>query len=191
MLIGTVIVLLLIVVLLALPVTLTFQLSWKETLSADLRLKWAFGLVRADVSPDPDNSGSEKREAARRRKSKPKKKNFVVAIRQYAFRRRMLRFVSDVWRAIHKQNVWLRVRLGLGDPADTGRLWAVFGPLSGMLTHLRDIRVALEPDFVDTTLEVDSSGTIRIIPLQLIIISLGLLFSPPIWRGIMSMRRAG
>ena len=118
MLIGTVIVLSLIVFLLAVPVTLTFQLSWRQTLSADLRLKWAFGLVRADVSPDPAKSGSDKPEAVPRRKSKRSKTNFMAALRQHAFRRRVLRFVSDVWRAIHKQNVRLRVRLGLGRRAD-------------------------------------------------------------------------
>lgn len=100
----------------------------------------------------------------------------MAAIRQPAFRRRILRFVSDVWHAIHKKNVRLLLRLGLGDPADTGQLWAVLGPLSGMLARLRDIRIAIEPDFLDSRLEVDSSGTIRMIPLRLAIIVLGLLF---------------
>jgi hypothetical protein len=194
-LIGTVIFLSLIVILLAMPVTLTYQFSWKETPSANLRLNWAFGLVRADLSPDlakpgPDKPDATRKKAARRGKSTGKK-NFVAAIRQAPFRRRMLRFVSDLWRTIHKKNVELLVRLGLGDPADTGRLWAVLGPLSGMLARLRDIRVTIEPDFLDSTLEVDSSGTIRMIPLQVAIIVFGLLFSPPIWRGLMSMRRSG
>ena len=195
MLIGTVIFLSLIVILLAMPVTLTYQFSWKETPSADLRLNWAFGLVRADVSPDLAKPGPDKPEATRkkgaRRGKSTGKKNFMAAIRQAPFRRRMFRFVSDLWRTIHKKNVRLLVRLGLGDPADTGRLWAVLGPLSGMLARLRDIRVTIEPDFLDATLEVDSSGTIRMIPLQIAIIVFGLLFSPPIWRGIMSMRRSG
>ena len=195
MLIGTVIFLSLIVILLAMPVTLTYQFSWKETPSADLRLNWAFGLVRADVSPDLAKPGPDKPEATRkkgaRRGKSTGKKNFMAAIRQAPFRRRMFRFVSDLWRTIHKKNVRLLVRLGLGDPADTGRLWAVLGPLSGMLARLRDIRVTIEPDFLDSTLEVDSSGTIRMIPLQVAIIVFGLLFSPPIWRGIMSMRRSG
>lgn len=195
MLIGTVIFLSLIVILLAMPVTLTYQFSWKETPSANLRLNWAFGLVRADVSPDlaksgPDKSEPTRKKGARRGKSTGRK-NFMAAIRQAPFRRRMLRFVSDLWRTIHKKNVQLLVRLGMGDPADTGRLWAVLGPLSGMLARLRDIRVTIEPDFLDATLEVDSSGTIRMIPLQIAIIVFGLLFSPPIWRGIMSMRRSG
>ena len=191
MLIGTVIVLLLIVVLLALPVTLTFQLSWKQTLTADLKLKWAFGLVRADVSPGPGKSESEKTEAARHRRSRGEMIKFMGVIRQRKFRRRILRFLSDLWRAIHKQNVRLQVRLGLGDPADTGRLWAVLGPLSGMFARMRDIRVVFEPDFLDSTLEVDSSGTVRMIPLQITFLALALLFSPAIWRGIMSMRRSG
>jgi hypothetical protein len=195
-LIGTVIFLSLIVILLALPVTLTYQLSWRETLSANLRLIWAFGLVRADVSPDrtkpkTDKAEAGRKKAGRRGKSKSRKTNVMAAIRQPSFRRRIIRFVSDVWRAIHKKNVRLLVRLGLGDPADTGQLWGVLGPLSGTLARLRDIRIAIEPDFLEPTFEVDSSGTIRLIPLQFVALVLGLLVSPPIWRGIRSMRTSG
>ena len=196
MLIGTVIFLSLVVLLLAMPLTLTYQCSWKRTLSADLRLNWAFGLVRADVSPDlakpaPDRPRAADKKAGRRGKPKGRNTNFMAAIRQTSFRRRMFRFVSDMWRAIKKKDVRLLVRLGLGDPADTGQLWAALGPLSGMAARLRDIRIAIEPDFLDSTLEVDSSGTIRMIPLQLAIIALGLLLSPTIWRGIMLMRASG
>ena len=196
MLIGTVIFLSLVVFLLAVPVTLTYQFSWKQSPSARLRLKWAFGLVRADVSPDlakpgADKRGATRKKAARRGKSTGKKANVMAAIRQASFRRRIFRLVSDLWHTIHKENVRLLVRLGLGDPADTGRLWAVLGPLSGMLARLRDVRITIEPDFLDPTLEVDSSGTIRMIPLQVVVLVFGLLFSPPIWRGIMSMRRSG
>lgn len=193
MLIGTAIVLSLIVILLAMPVTLTYRYSWAETQSADVRLDWAFGLVHADVTPDLVNDETEaaRRKAGWWRRSKDGKANVMVAIRLPAFRRRILRFVSDVWRAIHKKNVQLMVRLGLGDPADTGRLWAVLGPLSGMLASLRDVRITIEPDFIDATLDIDSSGTIRIVPLQLVAILIGLAFSPPVWRGIMLMRSSG
>jgi hypothetical protein len=195
-LIGTVIFLSLVVILLAMPVTLTYRFSWPLTPSADLRLNWAFGLVRVDVSPELGNPRRDKPEAAgkkagRRRKSKGKRSNVIAAIREPAFRRRMLRFGSDVWRAIHKKNVHLLVRLGLGDPADTGRLWAVLGPVSGILARRRDIRVAIEPDFIDSTLDVNSSGTVRIVPLQLVMIALGLVLSPPVWWGIMRMRASG
>lgn len=196
MLVGTVIVLSLIVILLAMPVTLTYRLSWTQTLSADVRLDWAFGLVRADLSPDQtkpetDKPGSARKKAGKSRRSKGRKPNVLAAIRYPAFRRRIHRFVSDVWHAIHKKNVELLVRIGLGDPADTGQLWALLGPLSATLSRARDIRFAVEPDFLDATLDVDSSGTVRIVPLELVFITSGLLFSPPIWRGILLMRASG
>ena len=120
MLIGTVLFLSLIVILLAMPVTLTFRFSWKETLSAKLRLNWAFGLVHADVSPDPEKPSADKKEAHRKKDVwRPggfrKTTNVVAAIQQPRFRRRMLRFMADLWHAVHKKNVWLRVRLGLGE----------------------------------------------------------------------------
>ena len=196
MLVGTVVFLSLVVIVLAMPVTLTYQLSWKQTLSASVRLNWAFGLVRTDISPDPTKSRSKEPQAARkkarrRHRMKARKTDFMAAIRQPAFRRRMFRFISDVWRAIHKKNVELRVRMGLGDPAGTGQLWAVLGPLSGMVSRLRDMRISIEPDFLDATLEVDSSGTVRMVPLQFAIIALGVLVSPAVWRGILSMRSSG
>jgi hypothetical protein len=195
-LIGTVIFLSLIVVLLAVPVTLTYQLSCRQRISADLRLTWAFGLVRADISPQQEKSKPDQPEGAQpkpgRRKAAPgKKTDFLPAIRQPRVRQRIFRFISDAWRAIHKKNVQLLVRIGLGDPADTGQLWAAFGPLSGMLARVRDIRITVVPDFIDATFEADSSGTIRVIPLQFVILALGLLFSPSIWRGIMLMRASG
>jgi hypothetical protein len=195
-LIGAVIFLSLVVLLLAMPLTLTYQCSWRQALTADFRLSWAFGLVRADASPDLATPEPDKAEAAGRRvsrwgRSSGRNANVMAAIRQSSFRRRMFRFVADVWRAIRKKDVRLRVRLGLGDPADTGQLWAALGPLSAMASRLPDIRTAIEPDFLDSTLEVDSSGTIRMIPLQLAGIVLGLLFSPAIWRGVMSMRASG
>ena len=49
-----------------------------------------------------------------------------------ADRRGIVRSLSDVWRAIYKKDVRLLVRMGLGDPAETGQLWVVLGPLSGM-----------------------------------------------------------
>jgi hypothetical protein len=189
-LIGTVIFLSLIVILLAVPVTLTYQLSWRQTLAAKVRLIWAFGLVRADVSPGDADDKPDKPKAERRKKSKNRRTNAVAAMREPSFRRRMRRFAADLWCAIHKHNVRLRVRLGLGDPADTGQLWALLGPISGMLARLRDIRVVIEPDFLDPTLDVDSSGTIRVVPLRIVGIVLGLFVSPPFWRGMLAARSA-
>ena len=105
------------------------------------------------------------------------------------FRQRVFRFIRAVWRAIHKQDLRLRMRIGLGDPADTGQLWALVGPLSGLLANNREASIEIEPEFFDAIFELDSSGSIRIIPLQLLYLAVGLLLSPSVWQGIREMRQ--
>lgn len=200
---GAILVTLLVVVtiavaLLAIPVTLTFRVAWPETGGNELRLTWAFGLVNlrlpTPVSRTPaDTTEADARptkRATRRRRRGPKPNPFA-ALRQRPFRQRVLRLVRDLWRAIDRQNLRLDLRIGTGDPAETGQLWAVLGPVSGMLQNLEDARIRVTPEFVDAALDVDGSGQLRVIPLQILAIAAGLMLSPPIWRGLRAMRASG
>lgn len=181
------------VALLAIPLTLTFQVSWQEAFRNDAELTWAFGLVRKRIlAPELKNvtSKSEKPDRRTRRSWRLSytKPNILSALRQKDFRRRITRFVHDVWHAVHKQDVKMRLRIGLGDPADTGQLWAFLGPISGMLGSVQDVSVKIEPEFIDETLELVGNGSIRIIPLQMIYLAAAFMLSPPVWRVIKQMR---
>ena len=161
-------------------------------MQGNVQLHWLFGLVRlrlplAQVKPSTlkqQTSGGKKRA----RIPSNKKSNPFGAIRQKAFRQRVFRFVRDIWHSIRKQNLTLRVRIGLGDPADTGRLWAVVGPIAGMLTVVQDASIEIAPEFTDAVFELDSSGNIRVVPLQMIYLTFGLLLSPSFWQGLKQMR---
>ena len=200
MLTGVTIVLLVLIALLAVPVTLTFKLSLQKTFQGDVNLVWLFGLVHVRLLPgQPRSPTEEKKEPApkaRRSKRAPRKKksdkkpNVFAAIRQKGFRRRIFRFIRDFWHAVHKRDLSLHVRIGLGDPADTGQLWAMVGPVAGILSNVKEASIDIVPEFIDATLELDSSGSIRIFPLQLVYLVVGLLLSPPIWRGLRQMRTA-
>lgn len=199
MLTALAVVLLTCIVLLAIPLAVTFRVSWPETSRNDVRLRWAFGLVALRI--DSPRSGSRSRSAAvgekkpRRRKRRSgrsvqgKKKVLSVAGDQ-PFRQRAVRFAGDLWRAVRKDNVRLRARLGLGDPADTGQLWAVVGPVAGLLSAVPGAAIAIEPDFVDPTFEVDGSGRIEVVPIQVIYLMLALLLSPSVWRTVRRLRAA-
>ncbi len=184
--------LLLFVALLSVPVRLSFRVSWQQTLHGNIQLYWLFGLVRLQrplTRPKPPVPGQptgsqEKTEA----KSSSRQTSSLAVIRQKAFRRRVFRFLRDIWRAMRKQDLSLRVRIGLGDPADTGRLWAVIGPVAGLLTEVQEASIDIVPEFTDTVFEFDSSGKIRVIPLQMIYLTLGLLLSPSIWQGLRQRR---
>ncbi len=193
MLTGVVTFLLLIIALLAVPVTLTFQMSWQQVLQGDIKLLWLFGLVRIRLpSFKPESSIPEGDEQAkiisRFERSSGNKLNGFAVVRQKSFRRRIIRFIRDCWQAIHKRDVSLRIRIGLGDPADTGQLWAVVGPVAGILSTAKEASIEIVPEFLDETFELDSSGNVRLIPLQMIYLTAGLLLSPPVWQGIRQMR---
>jgi hypothetical protein len=193
MLTGMVAFLLLIIALLAVPVTLTFQMSWQQQLEGDMTLHWLFGLVRIRLpsfKPKPPAPEGEERTKKQDHpdRSPRNKQNVFAVVRQKSFRRRIVRFIRDCWRAIRKRDVSLHIRMGLGDPADTGQLWAVVGPVAGILSNAKEASIEIVPEFLDETFELDSSGNIRLIPLQLIYLTVGLLLSPPVWQGIKQMR---
>ena len=201
MLIGTAVVVGLLVALLAIPVSLHFDVGFKETLRQDIRLRWAFGLLNVQLAPQPGDAdeqpeaakpSAEKPSAAKRRRAKDKgakrKHNVLAALRLKFFRRRIVRFAGDLWRSVQKRDLSLRMRVGLGDPADTGRLWALIGPLTGWLSSLRDATVTIEPEFFEPTVELETRGSIHVVPLRIVGIVIAVALSPAIWRGLRAMR---
>ncbi len=192
---GLAVFLVLLVGVLAIPLTLTFRFSLGDARPNDFRFRWAFGLV--DARARPGGRPASKSKAKRRRRtdrrdtSRRRGWNVIAALRRGDFRARIVKFTKDFWRAIHKEDLRLRLRVGLGDPADTGQLWSVLGPVSGMLSNVRQASIQVEPDFVDATLQVDSSGSVRIVPLQLLYLTTAVLLSPSVWRGLRRMRTEG
>ncbi len=178
---------LLLITLLAVPLTLRFRLTRYETTEGELTLQWLFGLVNITL-PKPQAHHEAEEPARVQDKKASSQLKLSRVLRQKPFRDRILKFIADMWHAIKKEDFSLYLRLGLGDPADTGQLWAVIGPLSGILFTLEDAKIEIEPDFMESTFELKSGGTIRIIPLQLITLTLGVIFSPTIWRGIIEAR---
>ena len=195
MLVAALTALLVLLFLLTIPLTLTYQLSWQQQLEGKAMLQWLFGLVRLQLAaPRDEQSAPEEKqiEGSTKHKSKKARKKLkpLAALRQKAFRKRILRFACDLWHAIRTRDLYLRIRVGLGDPADTGQLWALFGPLSGLLANIEDASIELEPEFIDDVFELDSSGKISVIPLQMLYLVLGLLCSPIFWRGMRRMHQA-
>lgn len=190
------VVLILLLVVLAIPVTVDYRINWRGKLQGDTHLIWLFGLVHVHIPTESTSTASPTAKTPaktrHRRRHKTKRKTHPLAAwRLRPFRQRIIRFAQDLWRAIHKRNLRVQLRIGLDDPADTGHLWAFMGPLSACASISQAVDIDIQPDFNESTLELNSSGQVRIIPLQLIGLALGLLLSPSFWHGIHHMRKAG
>ena len=173
---------------LAIPFELQFRFALGKQAHRRMQLIWAFGLARVSLPPDrprrADRAGkpAPDKPAGDRKGSSGTTARVLRIYSDAKLRRRMMRYFGAVWRAIDKRDLLLRARIGLGDPADTGRLWAIAGPVAAALSSIRDASVSIRPDFDDEVVEMDTSGRITVIPLQLIGLTLPLLMSPRLVR---------
>lgn len=207
LLLGIASLLVLVVLLLAVPLGIAYRIERTRQVGGrvdgEVRFRWLFGLVRFRVTfPSAKQAKPETREdqgkarTGKPQKSKRKKtstgngRDMLALLRQPALRQRVKQFVQDLLRATHAHDLFLRLRIGLGDPADTGRLWAFVGPLAAYVATLRTIDVYVEPEFFDPVFEVESHGSFRLIPLQFLALTAAFAISPPI-RGAWSTLRKG
>jgi hypothetical protein len=178
--------------LLAVPVELEVRLQGIEPLEGQVAIGWLFGLVRFRI-PIPGAARTEKepetrpKELPERARPRSRSRNALAALRPAEFRGRLYRLIRDVVRAVNVRRLSLRVRLGLGDPADTGRLWALMGPLDA-LARMGNAEVRLEPDFVDPVLEFQLDGRVRLVPLRFIALAVAFVLSPPTIRAWRTLR---
>lgn len=186
----------LVVLLLAVPIDVVFRFEGIEPFRGRISLRWLFGLARfridlpavtrselAQVKPEPRVREEDEKPEIRGRHG-----NVLAALRQPGFRRRVLRFVQDFFRAAHARQLYLRVRLGLGDPADTGRLWALVGPLDALARKLPNIEIRAEPEFVDPVFQFEGRGRLKLVPFQFVFLAIAFAFSPSslrAWRALM------
>ena len=175
--------------LLAVPIVLTFRFEnagfeGMAAFEGQVTIRWLFGLVRCHISVPDDtklhHSGTKRKAAKKHGKlRKPSaRSNFVAVLRQATFRRRVYRLVKDLIRATSLRQLSLRMRLGLGDPSDTGCLWAFVGPLHAAAQNLRNAEVRIEPEFMDAVFEFRAHGQARVIPLQWLGLAIGFALSP-------------
>jgi hypothetical protein len=178
----------LLLLLLAVPVDVEFRLQGIEPLTGHVGVRWLFGLVRhripapraGEATPTPGGEPKAARAPARPG-ARSRKRNVLAALRQGAFRRRVHRLARDLVRAVHLHRLRLHLRLGLGDPGDTGRLWAVVGPLNAV-ARLRNAELRIEPEFADAVLEFQADGRLRLVPLRFLILAIAFALSPSTMR---------
>jgi hypothetical protein len=184
----------LIIALLAIPFDIKFKIQRREEFHSDVAVQWLFGIVRFNIPSQRTQKLEKKPHKIKKIKKTRKKAANVSAAKDLLwnarFRYRVFKFVKDLLHIIHIAGFYIRLRLGLDDPADTGRLWAWLGPLAVFLSSLSNSMVQLEPDFQTEIVYLDSSGRMRIVPLQVFFTVFAFLFSPVTVSALWTMYRS-
>lgn len=199
MLLATGVIVLVLIAALAAPVSVRYHAAFAHRVRAEIDVHMFYGLVRTRARfPKPVSESAHEEPtgaSASPRSDAPQSafgsgKSLIAIIRNKPFRQRITRFLVDLWRTVDARAIRLRMRVGLGDPADTGRLWAIAGPVSGYFAQLPRASVIIEPEFFDAVFEFDSSGRIRFTPLVVMFRVAALACSPTVWRGMRQLRSA-
>ncbi len=165
---------------LAVPVDVAFAAHRRERLEARLTVHWLWGLVRL-----PTEGGHKKpRKKKREKKGLSGARRALAVMRSDGFPRRVLRLFGDLLHRIHIRRLELDLRLGLDDPADTGRLWGLIGPAAALLALPSAARVAVTPEFAEPLLYLDAHAEARIVPAALLMVLAAFLLSPPTLRAV-------
>lgn len=180
----------LVLLLLTIPVHIAFRLQGVRDLSGQVVIRWFFGALRLRIDLPRAARSPPRRAAAVARVDPAEPRSRTTALRmlyQADFRRRLVRLIKDLVRAAHLRAVAVRLRLGLGDPADTGRLWAFVWPLSAAVRGFQGATLRLEPDFTEAVFDFDARGQLRLVPIQCLMLVTAFVLSPPAIRAWRSM----
>ncbi len=162
-------------VLLIIPVDLSFSLEKDETLHYQAKLYLLFGFVTIDMSRE----GQKAEERVLPKKKKSGKAHIMPLFRRKEFIQRLIQLILDLLYSCRIKELNLYCRIGLGDPADTGRLLGILWPL--LLPWENTI---LKTDFQEAVFEGYCKAKIRIFPIKIIGNLLAFIFSPVTVRAV-------
>ena len=186
---------LVVVALLAVPVSLGVDIERTVRLRSRLRLQWLFGLVDVELGKRhergappgrPSTKAHHPRRAASRSARFSRGRGPAIAmalVRTEGLAGRILRLCRDLAQRFSFHAVYLRVDFGLDDPADTGRLFGTLAPFLVAATSI-GFDVRCRPDFQEAVLRGSCGGQIRARPISLLSVMVGFLCSPPMLRAV-------
>jgi hypothetical protein len=176
------------VLLLAVPVDVGFEVHRRERTESRVRLGWLWGRVRIPV-PAGGRKARRKKPKRPRKPGRPSGARRALAVlTSPRFPGRVLRLMRGLLRRIRFTTLELSARLGFDDPADTGRLWGLLGPVSALLTLPAPARVELVPAFDEALFHLDARGEARVVPGAVLLTVLAFVLAPATlraaWAGV-------
>jgi hypothetical protein len=166
---AVVILALLILFFLCVPLDLVLHADVYGKPELRLRFSWFFGLVSREVTGKKKKPKEKKvaAEAKEKRRWKDARVMFSI-LRTKGVLRHLKELLKGVFSCLKFRDLVADFKIGLGDPADTGLLFAFIGPATAFLGSSHPHQIRFEPSFgEDAVLQGYSQGTVRLRPIQL------------------------
>ncbi|MFC1932318.1 DUF2953 domain-containing protein [Chloroflexota bacterium] len=162
----------LIILVFCVPLDATFNIDTSEKLRFRLRIAWFFGLISKELHREKKKP-EEKKKVAEEKQKKKRRIEFrtVLKILQTeGLLKQVKNLVKGVLGQLKIRDLVANFKVGLGNPAETGILFAIVGPATAFLSSLTSHEIRIQPAFGDEAiLEGFSYGKVRLRPIQLIV----------------------
>ena len=165
---------------LSVPFDMAFQVSVPEKPRFRIKLLWLFGLVSKEITQKKKPEEKKKVVGKKPKPREGKRKIGVIIgiLRTKGLLKQFKVFLSDIFGSLKIRDLLADFRVGLGNPADTGLLFALIGPTALWLSSSFPIQMKVHPSFADeATFEGYARGKLRLHPIQLVIPFLRFIFS--------------
>lgn len=137
-----------------------------------LRLSWLFGLISKEVVKGEKKPAEKKKIVKEKQKPAESKRrigDIFAILRTRGLLRQFIVLIRDILRRFKFRDFNGDFRIGLGNPSDTGLLFALIGPATFLLNSSFPHQIRVQPSFEDeTTFEGYLSGTVRLRPILLV-----------------------
>lgn len=180
--------------LLAVPLRIALVADPRAPAPIQVHASWLFGLVRGPLRTDATRASKTQKRAKRAKATKRRPMSVgqgIRLLRAIGGLERIRQLLRDLVASLHPNVDWLRIELGLGDPAETGQAWAVLGPVSAWLLFRYDGVVSVQPNFMDAAFAVEGRADFLVVPLQTLAIVVSYVASPRTLRGLYLAHREG
>ncbi len=180
MIIALVSLIVLIILILCVPLELAFHTNIDGMPRFNMKLVWLFGVVRHESRPRKKKPIEHKTEAAHWI-NQAEITFDVLRIRGF-----LKQFVNLIRRIVGRTKIRelaVNLKLALDNPADTGLLFAVLGPLNVLISYFSPYQIRIEPSFAgDAILQGYIHGAMKLWPIQLALPIIAFAFSSPALR---------
>jgi hypothetical protein len=179
---------LLAVLLLIVPVDVTFFVERKNALRLGGTASLLFGLIRRTWKTGRYRRQKADGPPAKRERPQKTGRFLPAAFGTPESAGKLLVCARDILRTLEVRELHARARIGLGDPGNTGMLFAALVPMSVFLRSL-PVDVRVEPDFEKEAFEGCCRAGIRAVPIRLLRPLVSFLFSRAGWPLVRTVAR--
>jgi len=166
----------LMIIALSVPIDATFSIDTSTNPRFQAKMCWLYGLVKWKLGLSQYRVGKENK----KKRLGVSQRTLLKIVTTRGFMEKTVGLVWSIFRRIRLKELKIDLNVGLDNPADTGILFALVGPVLPLVNLPRQCHVNVEPSFQEATIDGKAILSFSIFPIALAVPFMKFVFSKPV-----------